>query len=214
MHLAVSEALTLSPGDVFRNAATFFLGKARHDGDKKLALAVKCENTFLFEVTFHAVFLQLADGDQTVHGVPGKSADRLCDNEVDFSGKSIRNHAVKAVSLFGVTAGNALIRIYFYEIPFRLGLYEFGVIIHLGFVAGELLIAVGGNTGISCNTPLLRCHLRQVCQRIDGCGYHGYFRHCACSSLRIFGVQLPSSRPSSFHCGSGLSMCVSLPSRL
>ena len=82
---------------------------------------------FFFKVTFHAVFLQLADGDQTVHGVPGKSADRLCDNEVDFSGKSVRNHAVKAVSLFGVTAGNALIRIYFYEVPFRLGLYEFGV---------------------------------------------------------------------------------------
>ena len=33
-------------------------------------------------------------------------------------------------------------------------------------------------------------------------------------NLMKFGVQLPSSRPSSFHCGSGLSMCVSLPSRL
>ena len=214
MHLAVGEALPLSPGDVFRNAAAFFLGKARHDGDEQFALAVKCENTFLFKVTFHAVFLQLADGDQTVHGVPGKSADRLCDDEVDLAIQRIRNHTVKAVSLFGVTAGNALIRIYFYEVPFRLGLYEFGVVIHLGFVAGELLVAVGGNTGISCNTPLLRCHLRQMRQRIDGCGNHGYFRHCACSSLSFFGVRLPSSRLSSFQLWNGLSMCVSLPSRL
>ena len=37
-----------------------------------------------FKVAFHAVFLQLADGDQAVHGVPGKSANRLCDNEVYF----------------------------------------------------------------------------------------------------------------------------------
>ena len=50
----------------------------------------------------------------------------------------------------------------FTKSPFRLGLYEFGVVIHLGFVAGELLVAVGGNTGISstrrfCAATFGRC---------------------------------------------------------
>ena len=65
----------LTPGDVLGNAPAFFLRKPGHDGNKQFTLAVKCENSFLLKVTFHAVFFQLSDGYQAVHGISGKTTD-------------------------------------------------------------------------------------------------------------------------------------------
>lgn len=101
--------LPLSPGHVLRNGAAFFLCQARHDGEQQFALAVKGVDVLFFEVDFYAFFFQLADGNQAVNRVSGEATDRLCDDEVDFTGHGIGDHFIKADAMLGVRAGNALV---------------------------------------------------------------------------------------------------------
>ena len=206
MHFAIGEALALSPGDVFGNAAAFFLRQRGHNGDEQFTLAVKGVDTLFFKVAFHAVLFQLSDGDQAVNRVSRKSADRLGNDEVNFAVQGIRDHFFEPLTALGVSAGNALVRVDFYELPFRLGLYEFGVIINLGFITGELLIAVRGNTSVSGDTSFPRCHRRQMRQWVYGCRYHCNFRHSGSSFPELFDGLLLSSRPSNFVGVSGLSI--------
>ena len=78
------------------------------------------------------------------------------------------------------------------------------VIIYLRLIAGELLVAVGGYSGVSWDPAFLHCHLRKMRQWVNGrrndcdrpcrCSAHSFFllacraRCLACSF--ISGVQL------------------------
>ena len=84
-HLAVAYALAVPPGDVFRNAPAFLLGKARHDGDEQLALGIEGLGVFLFKVDLRAVLLELADGGKVVHCVSGETAEAFRDDQVYLS---------------------------------------------------------------------------------------------------------------------------------
>ena len=132
--LSVRKAFALAPCDVFGNGAALLLGKARHNGDQQFTLAVKGVNTLFLEIDLSAVFLQLADGSEAVHGISGKAADGFRDDQVDPPGQRIRNHAVKAVSVTGVRCGNAFVRVHVHELPIRIRADEFGVIIYLRLV--------------------------------------------------------------------------------
>ena len=79
-HLSVGHALALTPGDVFRDGAGFFLGQAGHQGDQKLSLAVEGVDVLLFEIDLNAVILQFPNRGETVHGVAGEAAHALCDD--------------------------------------------------------------------------------------------------------------------------------------
>ena len=107
--LAVREPLALAPGDVLRKGATLLLGQRGHDSDEQLALAVKGPDVLLLEVDLHAMLLQLADGGQAVHRVPGKAAHRLGDDEVYLPGEGIGDHLIETRPSLCVRAGNALI---------------------------------------------------------------------------------------------------------
>ena len=61
-NLSVCEAFSLTPGNVLRNGAAFFLGKARHDGQQQLALSVKGVNILFLKEYLNTFFLQLSDG--------------------------------------------------------------------------------------------------------------------------------------------------------
>ena len=98
------------------------LGKARHDGDQQFALAIEGVNALFLEIDLSAVFLQLANGGKAVHSVSGKAADGFRDDQVDLSGQRIRNHAVEAVTMLGVGAGDALVGIDALQLPVRLAL--------------------------------------------------------------------------------------------
>lgn len=74
---AVCKALPLAPGTVFRNAPAFLLCQRGHDGQEQLPLSVKRPDVLFFKIALDAVFLELADGGQTVYRVPGKAADAL-----------------------------------------------------------------------------------------------------------------------------------------
>ena len=133
----VGEALSLPPGNVFGDAAAFLLGKARHDGDEQFPLGVEGHDILFLKEALATGLLQLADGGQTVYGVPGKTADGLGDDKVDLSGKGIPDHPVKAVAVFGVDGTDTLVGIDFYKVPIRIFPDELGVIIHLCFIRGN-----------------------------------------------------------------------------
>ena len=100
-----------------------------------------CLDILLLKVDFYAFFFQFADGNQAVDRVSGEAADRFCDDEVDFVGHGIGDHFIEADAMLGVRAGNALVRVYFYKLPFGIAFDVLRVIIHLCLVAGELLIS-------------------------------------------------------------------------
>lgn len=88
------------------------------------------------------MLLQLADGNQAVNRITGKSADRLCNDEVDFFSEGICYHFIETITALGVTTGNSLIGVDLYKYPIITLADILRVIINLGFVTGELLIAV------------------------------------------------------------------------
>ena len=111
-----------------------------------------------------------------------------------------------------VGSGYALVGVDLHKIPLWVLFYILCVIIHLRLLAGELLVAVGGYSGVSSNPAFLHCHLRKMRQWVNGrrndcdrpcrCSAHFCFllacraRCLACSF--ISGVQL-SALERSFH---------------
>lgn len=98
------------------------------------------------------MFFELSDGHQAIHRVSGEAADGFGHDEVNLPSQGIRHHGVEAVTLFCVDGRDALVRVDLYKLPFRLRPDILGVIVYLGLVAGELLLAVCGDTGISMDT--------------------------------------------------------------
>ena len=145
----VREPFPLSPGDIFGDAAAFLLSQTGHDGDEQFTLGIEGHDVFFLEEALTASLLQLADGGQAVHGISRKAAHTLGHNQVDFSGKGIPDHAVEAVPALGVDGADALVGVDLHEVPVGILLNEPGVVIHLGFIGGELFFAVRGDTGVS-----------------------------------------------------------------
>ena len=154
--LPVGEAFSLPPGYILRNGAAFFLRQARHNGEQQFTLAVEGVNVLLFKVDLDAFLFEFADGDEAIHGVSSESADGLCNDEVDFSRQGILDHLIETRTVLGIRAGNPLICIDLYECPFLVSLNVLRVVVDLSFVAGELLIAVRGNTGVSSNSQFVK----------------------------------------------------------
>ena len=152
--LSIREPLSLAPGDVLGYGATLLLGQTGHDGEQQLALAVEGVDVLLLEEALAAGVLELADDGEAVHGVAGEAADGFGDDEVYLSIQGIRHHAVEAVPVLGVQAGDTLVRIDAHELPVGVGLDVLGVVVHLGLIAGILLIAVRGHTGVPGHTAL------------------------------------------------------------
>lgn len=108
-HLAVSHPFAMTPGDVFRNTPAFLLGKAAHDGQQQFAFSVKSPDVFLLEKAFYAMLFQLPDGGQAVHSIPGKTADALGDDQIDFPGKGVYHHFVEPITVLCRDRADALI---------------------------------------------------------------------------------------------------------
>lgn len=91
-------------------------------------------NVLLLEIDLDAFLLQLPYRHQTVHGVPGESADGFGHDQVHRTGQSVRDHFIESVALAGVEPANALIRVDLHELPIRVAHDEPRVIVHLRFV--------------------------------------------------------------------------------
>ena len=101
------------------------------------------------------MLLQGADGGKAVNRVSGKTADRLCDDQVDLSGEGVSHHAFKALTFFGIRPGDTLIGIDTGELPIVPSLNVVGVVIDLCFITGQLLFIVGTDTSVGRHTSLL-----------------------------------------------------------
>ena len=198
-YLSVRKAFALAPCDVFGNGATLLLGKARHDGDQQFAFAVEGVDTLLFKIDLGAVLLQLADGGEAVHGISGKAVDGFRDDQVDPPGHRIRNHAVKAVPVTGVRCGYAFVRVHVHELPIRIRANEFGVIIHLRLIGGELLLTIGGNTSVPCYSTSAPGIDRHFGMERFRCRNYSDISRCACYFLSLFALRPLSSPVSSFR---------------
>ena len=64
------------------------------------------------------------------------------------------DHAVKLIALLCIGAGDAIVREYACQHPFRILLYEFRVMLDLSLVAGGLLIAVCTDAAVRCDPEL------------------------------------------------------------
>lgn len=88
-----------------------------------------------FKCDAGAQVFQLSGVVQAVLGVTGKSADGLCNDEVDFASLAVGNHAVELLTPLGAGAGNTLIRINPSQFIIRIAVDVFGVIGNLVFKA-------------------------------------------------------------------------------
>ena len=179
-YLTVCKTLSLTPGDILGNAPALFLGKAGHDGYQQFALAVKGVDVLFFKEHLHMMLFQLSDGNQAVYRISCKSADRLGDDEVDFACQGICHHFIETLTAFRIRAGNTLIGVNLHELPIVSLFDVLRVVINLGFITGELLITVGGNTGIGCDPSFGNGGCRQRCELIL-CGRNNLYCSCHCA---------------------------------
>ena len=121
--------------------------------NEQFALPVKSPDVFLFEEAFHAFLLQVADGRQAVHGVAGKAADRLGDDQINLSVQRVLYHLLEAFAVLDACAGNTFIGVYAAELPIGVAFDEVCVVVHLRLIAGQLFLVVSGDPGVSGDAP-------------------------------------------------------------
>ena len=210
--LAVCKALALAPSDVVGNGTAFFLSDTGHDGNEQLAFTVQCIYALLLEVNRNAAFLQLADGGQGIDRVSGEAGDGLRKDQVDLSVKGVLDHAIEAFAPFRIGACDTLVGIDLNEYPVSTLLDLFGVIVDLSIVAGLLLLVLGRNTGIGCNTLFdywcqRRLHEARIDRRLDD--LHLPLSYLSLHSASSFVQRLfPAFQPSSFQNGKEMSISL------
>ena len=69
--------------------------------------------------------------------------------------KGICNHLPELLTLFGIGAGDAFVRIYPDELPIIPAIDVIRVVVNLRFVTGQLLLVVGADTSVGRHTSLL-----------------------------------------------------------
>ena len=153
--LAVCKPLPLAPCAVLGNGPGLFLRQRGHDRQQKFTLAVEGPDVFFFKIDLDVVLLEFPDGSQAIDCVSGKAADRLRDNQVDLAVKGICNHLPELLTLFGIGAGDAFVRIYPDELPIIPAIDVIRVVVNLRFVTGQLLLVVGADTSVGRHTSLL-----------------------------------------------------------
>lgn len=187
--LTVRKLLALAPGDVLGDGTAFLLRQGGHNRQEQFSLGVECPYVLLFKEDLNAFFLKLSYGGQAVHGVSCKTADRLGNDKVYLARNGICDHLIEALSLLGVRAGDAFIGINLYELPFGVVLDILCVVIDLCLVGGELLVAVGGHTGIACHPSSSPCLGGFSCELAYGCRDNGYVLGCHSILLYLFAVR-------------------------
>ena len=148
LHLSVLVAELQTQLHILAQRLTFLLGQRCHDRNQNFSLGVHSVDGFLLEIDRNVLFFELADVFQAVQCIAGKPADGLGNNHVDVPSHAFVNHAVEFGALFGVGTGDTVISEYSGEFPFWIFMNVLGVMLHLGFIACRLLIAVSTDTTV------------------------------------------------------------------
>ena len=166
--LPVRKPLPVPPCGVLRNGTALFLRERGHDGDQQLPFAVECPYVFLFKIDLYAFLLQLPHRGQAVHRIPGKSADRLGDDQVYLPGKRIRHHLFKTLPMPCIRCADPFIRIYPGKLPIITPLDVRRIIIHLRRITCDLIFMVGADPRIPGDSPLYRAAGGNSRKTVDG----------------------------------------------
>lgn len=163
VYLSLLEAVLKSQLYVLAHGLAFLLGKACHNRKEHLALSIQRVYGLLFKIDRDILVLELPDVLQAVESVSGKSADGLGDDHVDVSGHAFVNHAVELVTLFGVGTGDAVVREYARQLPFRIFLDVLRVMCDLRLVAGFLFLGIRADAAVGGYHDLFELDLRARC---------------------------------------------------
>ena len=155
------------------------------------------------------MLFKLADCGKAVYCVTGETAHTLCDDQVDFSGKRIFYHLVETFTVTSTRPGDSFIGIDLNKLPSRIALDELCVVIGLSLKAGELLVLICGDAGISRNLAFFYFVLDPASCGIDSCRYYCHISSCCHTrlppdfSLRSV-ARILSFPPSTIPTGTGL----------
>ena len=161
LSLAVAQQLLVLEGDIARSHTFLFspahilaegfalrLGKAAKQGDEEFAGLCEGVDVLLLENNADPAPLQHPHGIQRVHGVSGEAGEGFGQDQADLPSLTGGNHLVKLRPLLHAGAREALIREDAGQLPVRVVLDLMGVVLLLGLIAGELLLAVGADPAV------------------------------------------------------------------
>ena len=89
------------------------------------------------------MLFQFPDSREAVHRIPGKTADRFCNNQVNFPVKGVSDHCLKTLTFFRIRCADAFIRVYGHKFPIAMALDIIRIICDLRLIAGGLILMVG-----------------------------------------------------------------------
>lgn len=130
------------PRVVLENALGLLLSETRHDGDKKFVFFVVNLYVLFFKVALDSIFLELSYGCKALDGVPGKSADRPSNDQVDIFGESVLDYILESDSLLDAGVADSLIGVDVHEFPDVAAFDVVCAVVDLCFIAGELVVMV------------------------------------------------------------------------
>lgn len=100
-------------------------------------------NALFLEVHIHIDLSELPCYLDNIEGVSSKSAYGFYDNHVNLALVAETEHFIEFVTFFYASAGDSLVGINAYELPFGFPVDAVGVVLYLIFIAVELVILLG-----------------------------------------------------------------------
>ena len=140
--------LALAPADIGADAFAFSLGESSQHGDEDLAVCFQGIDVFFFEDYCDAKLSQGTNVVQAIHRISGEAGDRFGQDNVDFLLLAHPDHLQEFRSFSSRGACDALVSKDPGHSPVAVGHDLVGVVVLLGFIAGELLLIVGGDTAV------------------------------------------------------------------
>lgn len=71
--------------DILRDGSALLFGKGTHQREEKFAGAVHGVDVLPLKINRHSSGFQLADGREGIYGISGKTGQRFCENQIDFT---------------------------------------------------------------------------------------------------------------------------------
>ena len=125
-----------------------FLGNGGHNGQAQFRISLQCEDIVVLEKYAHTALQQLPGKANGIQGVTGKPGDLLGDDEIKKILRSVLDHPVKVLPLLRGDAGQTLINVARDIGPVLIPLDQILVIGDLVSQRVQLLVTLGGHTGI------------------------------------------------------------------
>ena len=180
--------LTLTPADPAAGTLALRLGEGAVYGDEELALRIDGVDILFLKDDRDTQFPQFSGIVDRVHRISCEPGDRFGQDHVDLPLTAHPDHLEEFLPLTGGGAGLALIREHLYHGPVGVLHDLLGVVGKLVFIAGELLLTVGGYTAVGRYPQVSLSRLFLGCFLLgwDHDDFRGGFCHGCCPPFMIW----------------------------